>query len=108
MSMSGSNIIEDNSNVPVVSIQFVSYPDTSRSPNPLTFDKIERDLIEGMVVKIGRQVNRPGNNNDNIANDNAIWFKSKVVSRSHAEIWAKDGQVNIIMNFKNNGYFVKL
>ena len=49
-----------------------------------------------MVVKIGRQVNRPGNNNENIANDNAIWFKSKVVSRSHAEIWAKDGQVNII------------
>jgi hypothetical protein len=23
-----------------------------------------------------------------------LWFKSKVVSRSHAEIWLKDGQVN--------------
>jgi hypothetical protein len=23
----------------------------------------------------------------------AVWFKSKVVSRSHAEIWLKDGQV---------------
>jgi len=106
MSMSGSNIIEDNSNVPVVSIQFVSYPDTSRSPNPLTFDKIERDLIEGMVVKIGRQVNRPGNNNDNIANDNAIWFKSKVVSRSHAEIWAKDGQVYLKDTASSSGTFL--
>jgi len=106
MSMSGSNIIEDNSNVPVVSIQFVSYPDTTRSPNPLTFDKIERDLIEGMVVKIGRQVNRPGNNNDNIANDNAIWFKSKVVSRSHAEIWAKDGQVYLKDTASSSGTFL--
>ncbi|ORX42031.1 hypothetical protein BCR36DRAFT_587518 [Piromyces finnis] len=106
ISMSGSNIIEDNSNVPVVSIQFVSYPDTSRSPNPLTFDKIERDLIEGMVVKIGRQVNRPGNNNDNIANDNAIWFKSKVVSRSHAEIWAKDGQVYLKDTASSSGTFL--
>jgi hypothetical protein len=104
--MSGSNIIEDNSNVPVVSIQLVSYPDTSRSPNPLTFDKIERDLIEGMVVKIGRQVNRPGNNNDNIANDNAIWFKSKVVSRSHAEIWAKDGQVYLKDTASSSGTFL--
>jgi len=106
MSNSGSNIIEDNSNVPVVSIQFVSYPDTSRSPNPLTFDKIERDLIEGMVVKIGRQVNRPGNNNDNIANDNSIWFKSKVVSRSHAEIWAKDGQVYLKDTASSSGTFL--
>lgn len=104
--MSGSNIIEDNSNVPVVSIQFVSYPDESRSPHPLTFDKIERDLIEGMVVKIGRQVNRPGNNNDNIANDNAIWFKSKVVSRSHAEIWAKDGQVYLKDTASSSGTFL--
>jgi hypothetical protein len=104
--MSGSNIIEDNSNVPVVSIQLVSFPDTSRSPNPLTFDKIERDLIEGMVVKIGRQVNRPGNNNDNIANDNAIWFKSKVVSRSHAEIWAKDGQVYLKDTASSSGTFL--
>jgi len=107
ISLSGSNIIEDNSNVPVVSIQFVSYPDTSRSPNPLTFETIERDLIEGMVVKIGRQVNRPGNNNnDNIANDNAIWFKSKVVSRSHAEIWAKDGQVYLKDTASSSGTFL--
>jgi len=106
ISMSGSNIIEDNSNVPVVSIQFVSYPDAARSPHPLTFDKIERDLIEGMVVKIGRQVNRPGNNNDNITNDNAIWFKSKVVSRSHAEIWAKDGQVYLKDTASSSGTFL--
>ncbi|OUM67045.1 hypothetical protein PIROE2DRAFT_24155, partial [Piromyces sp. E2] len=72
----------------------------------LTFDKIERDLIEGMVVKIGRQVNRPGNNNDNIANDNAIWFKSKVVSRSHAEIWAKDGQVYLKDTASSSGTFL--
>lgn len=26
-----------------------------------------------------------------------VWFKSKVVSRSHAEIWLKDGQVSIII-----------
>lgn len=104
--MSGSNIIEDSSSVPIVSIQFVSYPDTSRSPNPLTFDKIERDLIEGVVVKIGRQVNRPGNTTDGLANDNAIWFKSKVVSRSHAEIWAKDGQVYLKDTASSSGTFL--
>lgn len=39
-----------------------------------------------------------------------VWFKSKVVSRSHAEIWLKDGQVwmEVILGlFERCGEFVR-
>ena len=37
----------------------------------------------------------PESSNEKLENL-SIWFKSKVVSRSHAEIWFKDGHVSII------------
>lgn len=41
-------------------------------------------------------MNAPEEKTAPIANAESIWFKSKVVSRSHAEIWLKDGQVFMI------------
>jgi len=85
---------EYETKVPVVSVRLVSYNDPVRSTTSLPFEPIERNLVEGVVAKIGRQVNRP-NNNAAQASKESIWFQSKVVSRSHAEIWAKDCQVII-------------
>lgn len=35
-----------------------------------------------------------------------VWFKSKVVSRTHAEIWLKDGQLYIKDNASSSGTFL--
>ena len=68
-------------------IRIVPHLDTSHS---LVFDIIERDLLTDTVLKIGRFTDR-------FFNMNRITFKSKVVSRGHAEIWVENGQVNIMI-----------
>jgi len=92
---------EDETKVPVVSIRLVPYND----PPSLQFEPIERNLVEGVVAKIGRQVNRP-NSNAALASKESIWFQSKVVSRSHAEIWAKDCQVYLRDVGSSSGTFL--
>jgi len=91
--------------VPVVSVRLVSYNEPGRSTTSLPFEPIERNLVEGVVAKIGRQVNRPTNNAAQ-ASKESIWFQSKVVSRSHAEIWAKDGQVYLKDTASSSGTFL--
>ena len=76
---------------------------------------IERTLHERVYLKIGRQVKTAQEKlltqlviDDQDLNPltpisavtildaketDPVWFKSKVVSRSHAEIWLRDGQV---------------
>ena len=54
---------------------------------PLQFDPIERKAKEGQVLRIGRFSDKPG---DREVND--IAFKSKVVSRAHAEVWCDRDQ----------------
>ncbi|KAI9323345.1 hypothetical protein BX666DRAFT_47398 [Dichotomocladium elegans] len=63
------------------------------------FDVIERDLRPGEVFKIGRYSDR------NAAADR-LSFKSKVVSRSHAELWAQDGKVYLRDIGSSSGTFV--
>jgi len=96
---------EYETKVPVVSIRLVSYSDPSGNSTSLPFEPIERNLVEGVVAKIGRQVNRP-NNNAAQASKESIWFQSKVVSRSHAEIWAKDCQVYLRDVGSSSGTFL--
>jgi hypothetical protein len=55
-------------------------------PRSLHFDIIEREVSEGVVIKIGRFTDKA-----NVPN--RVTFKSKVVSRGHAEIWNEDGKV---------------
>src|SRR6185436_6203507 len=55
-------------------------------PRSLQFDIIEREVPDGTNIKIGRftdKANLP----------NRVTFKSKVVSRGHAEIWSESGKV---------------
>lgn len=55
-------------------------------PRSLHFEIIEREVPEGTVIKIGRFTDKA-----NVPN--RVTFKSKVVSRGHAEIWSEGGKV---------------
>ncbi|RUS25843.1 hypothetical protein BC938DRAFT_471572 [Jimgerdemannia flammicorona] len=55
------------------------------SPRSLHFDVIDRDVPESTLIKIGRFTDR-------VFMPNRITFKSKVVSRGHAEIWTDGGK----------------
>ncbi len=68
-------------------IRLVPHLDTNRS---LHFDAITRDVGEGVpALRIGRFTDRSGLGIAalNAQNSNKLAFKSKVVSRAHAEIW---------------------
>ena len=72
-------------------IRLVPHLDTRRS---LRFDAITRDLKEGdPSLRIGRFTDRSGMGLAavNALGSNKLAFKSKVVSRAHAEIWVESG-----------------
>jgi hypothetical protein len=54
------------------------------------FGIIERDVTDDTLLKIGRFT-------DKYISPTRITFKSKVVSRGHAEIWAKNGKVSEVI-----------
>lgn len=64
-------------------IRIVPHLESSRS---LVFAVIEQDVRENTVIKIGRFTDR-------FLTPNRITFRSKVVSRGHAELWSEDGKV---------------
>lgn len=68
---------------PCPHIRIVPHLESSRS---LVFAVIERDVRENTVIKIGRFTDR-------FLTPNRITFRSKVVSRGHAELWSEDGKV---------------
>jgi pSer/pThr/pTyr-binding forkhead associated (FHA) protein len=64
-------------------------PNIENPSRSLIFDIVDRVLTVGSVIRIGRYSERH-------ANLNCMSFKSKVVSRSHCEVWVEtDGKVNI-------------
>lgn len=64
-------------------------PSIENPSRSLVFSIIERDLEVGRIIKIGRFTDRS-------SVQNHISFKSKVVSRSHCEIWLNnEGKVNV-------------
>ncbi|PPQ78464.1 hypothetical protein CVT25_011859 [Psilocybe cyanescens] len=72
-------------------IRLVPHLDTRRS---LRFDAISRDLKEGdPALRIGRFTDRSGLGLAavNALGSNKLAFRSKVVSRAHAEIWVENG-----------------
>lgn len=71
------------SSPPPPHIRIVPHLESSRS---LVFGVIERDVRENIVIKIGRFTDR-------FLTPNRITFRSKVVSRGHAELWTEDGKV---------------
>ncbi|OZJ02974.1 hypothetical protein BZG36_03148 [Bifiguratus adelaidae] len=62
------------------------------------FAVIRRSIPHGKVIKVGRYTERVNMEN--------ITFKSKVVSRSHAEIWTRDDKVFIKDTGSSSGTFL--
>lgn len=90
--------------LPVVTLHLSPVHPLSTPPQSFHFDPIDRDLFENVTLKIGRQVNKGGVNarDSLVGGRECVWFKSKVVSRNHAEVWVKDGEVIIILYTSNS------
>lgn len=71
------------------SIRFVPY--ISSNSRSLYFEAFEKEFTHSTLLKVGRSTERLQPAPDRLA------FKSKVVSRSHAEIWLEKGQVLYFM-----------
>ncbi|KAN0130070.1 SMAD/FHA domain containing protein [Lactarius tabidus] len=83
-------------------IRLVPHLDSRRS---LRFDPITRDVVEGdPALRIGRFTERSGLgiNQANALNSNKLAFKSKVVSRAHAEVWCELGGKFYIKDTKSS------
>lgn len=81
-------------------IRLVPHLDSRRS---LKFDPIARDVKEGDApLRIGRFTDRSGLGIANAPGSNKLAFKSKVVSRAHAEIWAEGGSKFFIRDTKSS------
>ncbi|CAO3596142.1 unnamed protein product [Absidia cylindrospora] len=77
-------------------LRIVPHLDTSQS---LVFTVVERDVTDGTLLKIGRFT-------DKYASPTRITFKSKVVSRGHAELWTKNGKFYIRDTKSSSGTFL--
>ncbi|BGP15929.1 hypothetical protein JCM10213_003641 [Rhodosporidiobolus nylandii] len=84
-------------------LRLVPHLESSRS---LHFDPIERDLAPSAIIRVGRFTDRHGsasNASPGTATEPArVAFKSKVVSRGHAEIWVDDAGKFFIRDTKSS------
>ncbi|KAI7849429.1 hypothetical protein BDC45DRAFT_520751 [Circinella umbellata] len=87
---------EQTSPPPSPHIRIVPHLD---SPRSLVFSVIERDVQENAILKIGRFTER-------FLSPNRITFRSKVVSRGHAEIWTEGGKFFIRDTRSSSGTFL--
>ncbi|KAI8925376.1 hypothetical protein BC831DRAFT_512568 [Entophlyctis helioformis] len=91
-------------------IKFQLIPVSDQADRPAVGDVIERSLKEGQCLRIGRQVVRDGQPaappKGKAPTDVDVWFSSKVVSRTHAEMWAKDSQIYIKDIGSSSGTFL--
>lgn len=86
------------------SLRLVPHLDATRS---LHFEPIERKIPSSTSLKIGRFTDRSLPNNEINLNDNRIAFKSKVVSRGHADIFTDpSGQFFIKDTKSSSGTFL--
>ncbi|KAI0292005.1 hypothetical protein BC826DRAFT_911904 [Russula brevipes] len=83
-------------------IRLVPHLDSRRS---LRFEPITRDVVEAdPALRIGRFTERSGQpvSQANALNSNKLAFKSKVVSRAHAEVWCELGGKFFIKDTKSS------
>ncbi|KAI8343905.1 SMAD/FHA domain-containing protein [Chlamydoabsidia padenii] len=79
-----------------VHLRIVPHLGNTRS---MVFGVIERDVTDGILLKIGRFT-------DKYASPTRIAFKSKVVSRGHAEMWTNNGKFYIRDTKSSSGTFL--
>ncbi|KAJ3153406.1 hypothetical protein HDU86_005236 [Geranomyces michiganensis] len=91
-----------------IRLQLIPHSDVQG--RPALGDVVERTFKEGSVVRIGRQVIKDGQptvlKGQKVPQENDIWFASKVVSRNHAEMWVKDGQIYVKDIGSSSGTFL--
>ena len=91
------------------SIKFQLIP-VSQDPNqPAVGEVVERKISEGIILSIGRLVIKDGQQitkGNKALNEEHIWFNSKVVSRTHAEVWLKDLQLYVRDIGSSSGTFL--
>lgn len=95
-------LVNPNPNARAHRIRLVPHLDSSRS---LHFEPICRDVREGdTALRIGRFTDRSGMGVAalNAQNTNKLAFKSKVVSRAHAEVWCEPGGKFFIKDTKSS------
>ncbi|KAI8379451.1 SMAD/FHA domain-containing protein, partial [Radiomyces spectabilis] len=80
-------------------LQIRLVPNVGVSHYCFVFDVIERTLLPGTILKLGRY-------SDKKTTPDRLSFKSKVVSRSHAELWMEDGKIYIRDAGSSSGTFV--
>ncbi|KAF9169885.1 hypothetical protein BGX21_009604 [Mortierella sp. AD011] len=85
-----------SSTTPAPHIRIVPHLDAPRS---LHFEVVDKDVPEGFVLKIGRFT-------DKQSLPNRVTFKSKVVSRGHAEIFTENGKFFIRDTKSSSGTFL--
>ena len=79
-------------------IRLVPHLESSRS---LHFDPVDREVPAHRTMRVGRFTDRSHHNNAS-TETSRIAFKSKVVSRGHAEIWADDAGKFFIKDTKSS------
>ncbi|KAJ3168396.1 hypothetical protein HDU87_001160 [Geranomyces variabilis] len=91
-----------------IRLQLIPHSDVQG--RPALGDVVERTFKEGSIVRIGRQVIKDGQptvlKGQKVPQENDIWFASKVVSRNHAEMWVKDGQIYVKDIGSSSGTFL--
>ncbi|KAJ2077322.1 hypothetical protein H4R24_005203 [Coemansia sp. RSA 988] len=95
-SSTGSPQTEQQTHVPHIRI----VPHIVDVRKDLYFEVMDRDVSESTLLKVGRFTEKVSQQMSRIA------FKSKVVSRSHAEIWTEGGQFFIRDTKSSSGTFL--
>ncbi|KAF9109981.1 hypothetical protein BGX27_006939 [Mortierella sp. AM989] len=91
-----STAANTSSTAAVPHIRIVPHLDAPRS---LHFDVVDKDVPEGFILKIGRFT-------DKQSLPNRVTFKSKVVSRGHAEIFTENGKFFVRDTKSSSGTFL--
>ncbi|KAJ3416144.1 hypothetical protein HDV05_002789 [Chytridiales sp. JEL 0842] len=96
---------------PSVRFQLIPYHEDPANINK-SLTLVERELEESKVIRIGRQVVRDGQpvppprGKLSKNADLDVWYVSKVVSRNHAELWLRDGQLYVKDIGSSSGTFL--
>lgn len=97
--VAGTSSTSNPENKPAVpQIRFV--PHAINYARSLQFDALDREVPPGLVLKVGRYTDKVQPTLTRIA------FKSKVVSRAHAEIWTEGGQFFLRDTKSSSGTFL--
>ncbi|KAI7879114.1 hypothetical protein K492DRAFT_148656 [Lichtheimia hyalospora FSU 10163] len=99
-STSMSPVASSSSSTNNTSVHVRIVPSIENPRRSLIFDVVDREIKAGTVVKIGRFTDRS-------VTANHISFKSKVVSRTHCEIWVDlDGKLYLRDTKSSSGTFL--